>query len=82
MGLKVLTKEAIEQSMEDGFFQGYRTQPKESEIEGCIEFFEAKGTDEIVINLLNMVVDRDVLISGFDMDKKEPKFILNEIVKQ
>ncbi len=82
MGLKVPTSEVIKQSMEDGFWQGYGSQPKESEIEDCIEFFEAMGADEIAITLLSMVVDRDVLISGFDMDKKEPKFILNEIVKQ
>ncbi len=82
MGLKVPTSEAIKQSMEDGFWQGYGSQPKESEIKACIEFFEAKGIDEIAINLLNMVVDRDVLISGFDMDKREPKFILNEIRTQ
>lgn len=73
--------EAIKQSMSDGYFQKNYIKPKESEVKACINFFEAMGADEIAINLLNMVVDRDVLISGFDMDKGEPKFIKNGIKK-
>jgi len=73
--------EGIKQSMLDGYFHKNHTQPKESELKACIEFFEAMGSDEIAINLLNMVVEREVLISGFDIDKREPKFIRNEIQK-
>jgi len=74
--------QAIKQSMSDGYFHKNHTQPRESEVRACIDFFEAMGADEIAINLLSMVVDRDVLISGFDMDKREPKFIRNNIKTQ
>jgi len=70
---------SIKQSMSDGYFQKDGKQPKESEVRACIEFFEAKGTDKIAIVLLNMVVDRDILIGSFDMARRQPTFIVNDI---
>ncbi len=84
MGL-VLTSEAIKQSMEDGFFQGYGTEPNEREIEACIEFFESlrRGINHVHINaLFHCVISRELLISSFDMNTKYPEFILNEIKSQ
>jgi len=70
---------SIRQSMLDGYFQKDGKQPKELEVRACIEFFEAKRTDEIAIVLLNMVVDRDILIGSFDMARRQPTFIVNDI---
>ena len=84
MGL-VLTTEAIKQSMSDGYFQGYGTEPNESEIEACIEFFESlrRGINHVHINaLFHCVISRELLISSFDFDTKVSGFILNEIKSQ
>ena len=84
MGLKVLTSEAIKQSMEDGFFQGYGTEPKESEIEACIEFFESlpRINESLIEDLFHCVISRELLISSFDFDTKLPEFVLNNIRTQ
>jgi len=81
MGLKVLTSEAIKQSMSDGYFQGYGTQPKESEIEACIAFFESiRGiNEEHIKSLFHCVISKELLISSFNMNTKYPEFVLNEI---
>jgi len=84
--------EAIKQSMLDGYFQKNHTQPRESEINTCLRFFEEvaiiKATktpetvdsrEESLIGIFYAVMDRDVLISGFDTELGQPRFIENNI---
>jgi len=88
-------KQGIRRNMEDGFFQGHAKQPKESEVKACIEFFEeaavirnSKEPDSVdvrelaLIMMFHTVIDRDILISGFDTEKGEPMFIKNGIKVQ
>jgi len=85
-------KESIRQSMEDGYFMRYAKQPKPSEINACLRFFE--GVDVIrntkepetvdlrekgLITMFYMVINRDVLISDWDSEKQQPVFIKNDI---
>jgi len=87
--------QGIRQSVEDGFFERHGKQPRESEINACLRFFEQvdiiKATKEpetcnnlekALIGTFYAVMDRFYLISGFDIDKNEPKFIKNDICRQ
>jgi len=87
--------QGIRQSVEDGYFERHGEQPRESEINACLRFFkqvdiikatknpeDVNQSEEFVIGIFNRVMDRDVLISGFDSEKGEPKFIKNDICKQ
>jgi len=88
-------KQAIKQSMLDGYFQGHAKQPKESEINACLRFFEeaavirnSKEPDFVdvrelaLIMMFHTVIGRDVLVSGWDSEKGEPMFIKNGIKLQ
>jgi len=79
--MKIDEIKTIEQSISDGYFQRHGKQVKESEVQACVRFFEGiQGSDEPwVMELFNMVIDRTVLISGFDLENNEPRFIKNEI---
>lgn len=73
--------EAIERSMQDGYFHRDGSQPRKSEVRACIEFFKSiQGSDnEMIIAMRKMVFDRAILISGYDMENQEPRFIANQI---
>jgi len=88
-------KAAIKQSMSDGYFIKGGKQPRVSEIRACLRFFEeaavirnSKEPDSVdvrelaLIMMFHTVIDRDVLISGFDTEKGEPMFIKNGIKVQ
>jgi len=84
--------QAIKQSMLDGYFQKGGKQPRESEINTCLRFFEqvdiiretkepetVDTREESLIGIFYAVMDRDVLISGFDTELGQPRFIKNNI---
>ena len=74
-------REAITESMLKGYFEVHSIEPQESELNACIEYFERmyEARDNVAMNLLVMVIEGQVLISGFDTNKNEPKFAANNI---
>jgi len=87
--------ESIKQSIEDGYFQKGGKHPRESEINACLRFFEqvdiiretkepetVDSREEALIGVFYAVMDRDILVSGFDVEQGSPRFIKNTIRTQ
>jgi len=77
-------REAITESMLKGYFEVHSTEPQELELKACIEYFERmyEARDNFAMNLLVMVIEGEVLVSGFDTNNNEPKFAVNNIRTQ
>lgn len=71
--------EAVKQSVSDGFWSKNGSKPSDREVRLCVKFFLDMKTDDIAVNLLEMILTREVLISGWDTERKEPRFINNKI---
>jgi len=91
--MKIDEGKTIENNMIDGYFIRNRGKPKESEIKACLKFFEeikimmetkdAAATvdtrEKALVGIWFAVIDRNVLISNFNLDTNEPSFIKNTI---
>jgi len=86
---------AIEQSFSDGHFIRIGKQVKANELKACLKFFEevdivkanktpetVNAREEELIVVFNMVMDREILISSFNMELNKPLFIKNTIQTQ
>ncbi len=94
--MKINEIKTIEQSMSDAYFlKGKNGKPKESELKACLRFFEEiaimmetkdPGTvdarEKALVGIWYAVMDRNVLISNFNLDTNEPSFIKNTIQTQ
>jgi len=87
--------EAIKQSMSDGYFQKDGKHPSESETSACLRFFEVidimkknktsetlNESEEALISLFNMIMDRKLLIVNFDIETNVFSFVVNNITFQ
>ncbi len=93
--MKIDEMESIEQSFSDGHFIRIGKQVKANELKACLKFFEevdiikanktpetVNAREEELIVVFNMVMDREILISNFNLDTNEPSFIKNTIQTQ
>lgn len=73
--------EIITQNMIDGFYLKNAGKPSDRELGACIAFFQSiKGSDHpMITEMYEMVQDRSILISSFNLDSNEPSFVRNEI---